>query len=339
MKKRASNFELLRIISMFLIVAGHVTWQTKFSYNELNLLHRISIQALWMGGELGVWGFTLISAYFLSQSRFKLKSLKKIWGITLFYSISIYLLLVVFHIIPINLKDVIKSFFPVLTGNYWYVSAYIGMYLLFPYMNLVIKHLDKKTYQKFILLMFLMFSLLPYLKNITVVTNNNSVFNLVYIYFIGGYLRKYSSDFSRVKMKYYVMLFIGSLLLMLVSIFFLDIIKPKSWFIFLTTSSPLEALAGVFLFLIAKNVTISYNGVINKIAASTFAVYLIHCQAIFFPILWGKIVRAEQWQFMPYTVGYELLIACIIYCVATLVDFIRIYIVKLYSNIRVKLNN
>ena len=333
MEKKASNFELLRIISMFLIVAGHVTWQSKFSYNELNLLHRISIQALWMGGELGVWGFTLIAAYFLSQSRFKLKSLKKIWGITLFYSISIYLLLVVFHIIPINLKDVIKSFFPVLTGNYWYVSAYIGMYLLVPYMNLVIKHLDKKTYQKFILLMFFMFSVLPYLKNITVVTNNNSVFNLVYIYFIGGYLRKYSSDFSRDKMKYYVMLFIGSLLLMLVSIFFLDIIKPKSWFIFLTTSSPLEALAGVFLFLIAKNVTISYNGVINKIAASTFAVYLIHCQAIFFPILWGKIVRAEQWQFMPYTVGYELLIACIIYCVATLVDFIRIYIVKLYSNI------
>lgn len=339
MKKRQSNFELLRIICMFLIVAGHVTWQTKFSYNELNLLHRISIQALWMGGELGVWGFTLISAYFLSQSRFKFKSLKKIWGITLFYSISIYLLLVLFRMVPINLKDVIESFLPVLTGNYWYVSAYIGMYILVPYMNLVIKHLDKKTYQKFILLMFFMFSVLPYLKNITVVTNNNSVFNLVYIYFIGGYLRKYSSDFSRDKMKYYVMFFIGSLLLMLASIFFLDIIKPKSWFVFLTTSSPLEALAGVFLFLIAKNVTISYNGVINKIAASTFAVYLIHCQAIFFPILWGKIVRAEQWQFTPYTVGYELLIACIIYCVATLVDFIRIYIVELYSNIRVKLNN
>lgn len=186
MKKRQSNFELLRIICMFLIVAGHVTWQTKFSYNELNLLHRISIQALWMGGELGVWGFTLISAYFLSQSRFKFKSLKKIWGITLFYSISIYLLLVVFRMVPINLKDVIESFLPVLTGNYWYVSAYIGMYILVPYMNLVIKHLDKKTYQKFILLMFFMFSVLPYLKNITVVTNNNSVFNLVYIYFIGG---------------------------------------------------------------------------------------------------------------------------------------------------------
>ena len=64
MKRRQSNFELLRIICMFLIVAGHVTWQTKFSYSELDLIHRTSIQSLWMGGELGVWGFTLISAYF-----------------------------------------------------------------------------------------------------------------------------------------------------------------------------------------------------------------------------------------------------------------------------------
>lgn len=42
MKKRQSNFEPLRIICMFLIVAGHVTWQTKFFYSELNLVHRVS---------------------------------------------------------------------------------------------------------------------------------------------------------------------------------------------------------------------------------------------------------------------------------------------------------
>ena len=57
MKKRQSNFELLRIVCMFLIVAGHVTWQTKFSYSELDLIHRVSIQSLWMGGELEVGAF------------------------------------------------------------------------------------------------------------------------------------------------------------------------------------------------------------------------------------------------------------------------------------------
>lgn len=334
MKKRQSNFELLRIVCMFLIVAGHVTWQTKFSYSELDLIHRVSIQSLWMGGELGVWGFTLIAAYFLSGSRFKIKSLKKIWGITLFYSITIYLLLIICHVIPIHPKDALKSFLPVLTGNYWYVSAYVGMYILVPYMNLVIEHLNKKDYQKLLALLFIMFSLLPYLKNITVVTNNNSVINLIYIYFVGGYIRKYSEDFSKNNMRYYILFFVGSLILMLASIATLDFIKPNRWFAFLTTSSPLEAVAGVSLFLIVKNTKISYNGIINKIAASTFAVYLIHCQTIFFPILWGKIVKAEQWQTVPYTVGYEILIACIIYCGATLIDFARIYVLKLLLKIR-----
>lgn len=89
-KVRQSNFELLRIISMFLIVLGHVTFQTKFVYPRQAVLHNVSIQSLWIGGKLGVWEFTLISAYFLSRSRFKIESLKKVWGVTLFYSILFY---------------------------------------------------------------------------------------------------------------------------------------------------------------------------------------------------------------------------------------------------------
>ncbi|WP_229265784.1 hypothetical protein [Lactobacillus crispatus] len=131
-------------------------------------------------------------------------------------------------------------------------------------------------------------------------------------------------------------LFYSLLVLMLASIIVIDFIKPNHWFAFLTTSSPLEAIAGISLFLIVKNTTISYNEIINKIAASTFAVYLIHCQAIFFPILWNKIVRADQWQSIPYTVGYELLVACVIYCSATLIDFIRIYILKTYLKFKVR---
>lgn len=85
-KVRQSNFELLRIISMFLIVLGHVTFQTKFVYPRQAVLHNVSIQSLWIGGKLGVWEFTLISAYFLSRSRFKIESLKSLGSdVILFY--------------------------------------------------------------------------------------------------------------------------------------------------------------------------------------------------------------------------------------------------------------
>ncbi|MCT3487413.1 hypothetical protein EFR34_09820 [Lactobacillus delbrueckii subsp. lactis] len=114
-KVRQSNFELLRIISMFLIVLGHVTFQTKFVYPRQAVLHNVSIQSLWIGGKLGVWEFTLISAYFLSHSRFKIESLKKVWGVTLFYSISIYAILVVTKIAPITPKLLVRSLMPVVS--------------------------------------------------------------------------------------------------------------------------------------------------------------------------------------------------------------------------------
>lgn len=48
MKKRKSNLELLRIIAMFLIVLGHVTWQTDYSYKiSENFLSVLLTQMLW----------------------------------------------------------------------------------------------------------------------------------------------------------------------------------------------------------------------------------------------------------------------------------------------------
>lgn len=74
-KQRNSNLELLRIISMFLIVLGHFAWQTNWSVNNDTSLIRLgAIHCLWIGGKLGVNLFILISGYFLINSKFKLKS-------------------------------------------------------------------------------------------------------------------------------------------------------------------------------------------------------------------------------------------------------------------------
>ncbi|RVU70942.1 MULTISPECIES: acyltransferase [Lactobacillus] len=323
MKKRASNFELLRIISMFLIVLGHVTWQTKFNYNDMSLFHKLSIQGLWMGGELGVWCFTLISAYFLSGSSFKFNSLKKVWGLTLFYSITISLILFKFRLAPLRISSLLLSFFPVITGNYWYVSAYIGIYILVPYLNILINKLNKHDYQKFLLILFGIFSLLQYLKNITVITNNNSIVDLIYIYFVGGYIRKYSKDFTSTRRKLYFVSFLGAVIVMLISITVLDILKPDKWAMFLTTTSPFQVIAGISLFLIFKNMVVKYSPMINSVAASTFAVYLIHCQAVFLPILWDKLVQAQRFENVSYTIFIEILIAIIIYISATMIDYVR----------------
>lgn len=323
-KVRQSNFELLRIISMFLIVLGHVTFQTKFVYPRQAVLHNVSIQSLWIGGKLGVWEFTLISAYFLSRSRFKIESLKKVWGVTLFYSISIYAILVVTKIAPITPKLLVRSLMPVVSGQYWYVSAYIGMYVLVPYLNKMIEAMDKGSYRKFLTIILIMTEILPLIRNHSFMTGD-TLFSLIPIYFIGGYLRKYSSDFDEKRIKY-VIIFVIAILSMVASILTIDTVNRFlgtniGWDYLLTQNSPLQMIAAVSLFLIARNTNIAYNRFINSVAASSFSVYLIHCHIAF---KWPLYLNIKQYEHTELTVLYELLIAIGIYFFATVIDYLRI---------------
>ena len=69
-KERNSNFELLRIIAMLMIVFHHFSVHGGFNYE----LTDISFNRLWlyfisMGGKIGVDIFVLISGYFLITNK------------------------------------------------------------------------------------------------------------------------------------------------------------------------------------------------------------------------------------------------------------------------------
>ena len=89
---RKSNFELLRIIAMILIIAHHFSLHGGFRVVQSKpLINRIWILWLQLGGKIGVNIFVLISGYFLvSSPAFKLKKVLKLWLQLFFYSIVIY---------------------------------------------------------------------------------------------------------------------------------------------------------------------------------------------------------------------------------------------------------
>ena len=69
--ERSSNFELLRIICMVLIVAHHFACHSDFS-STISSLNNAVIKTLIIGGRLGVNVYVLISGYFLINSKFKI---------------------------------------------------------------------------------------------------------------------------------------------------------------------------------------------------------------------------------------------------------------------------
>ena len=109
-KQRSSNLELLRIISMFLIVMHHYAVHGGFQLLEKDLsLNKIIIQILSGGGQLGVNLFILISGYFLIDSEFKINKLLKLIFETFFYSVIILLFIVSKSNLNIGIKDIIDT--------------------------------------------------------------------------------------------------------------------------------------------------------------------------------------------------------------------------------------
>ena len=86
---RQSNFELLRIVAMLMIVFHHFAFHGELSYEGAGL----SAPHLWynliiMDGKTGVNIFVLISGYFLvNDKELSLKRLLKLWGEVSFYAV------------------------------------------------------------------------------------------------------------------------------------------------------------------------------------------------------------------------------------------------------------
>ncbi|WP_408610786.1 acyltransferase family protein [Levilactobacillus tujiorum] len=94
----------MRIISMFLIVLGHFAFHTTWSFKTSKWAIESSVNTLWIGGKLGVDLFVLISGYFLVKSRFKKRSLIRIWVEAYAYTVVLYLLTILFGINQFGLK-------------------------------------------------------------------------------------------------------------------------------------------------------------------------------------------------------------------------------------------
>lgn len=109
---RASNFELLRIICMFLIIAGHLTNQSGIlDVQGLTVNKSIAIA---LGSAFGIADnvFVMIGAWFLVDKEFKTERITKIYIQIATYVIPITIFMMIFHKSYMGLKEIVRGFFP-----------------------------------------------------------------------------------------------------------------------------------------------------------------------------------------------------------------------------------
>lgn len=133
---RKSNWELLRVLSMLVIILNHVV-SLSGVLDGVSLDGNIMVSLFFLlGGKFGTNIFVIIGLYFLvDQKRFKSQKIVRLWLQTLFYLLILNLFDIVVFSSEISWKIWVKSFLPILGRSYWFASSYMILLLLMPVLN------------------------------------------------------------------------------------------------------------------------------------------------------------------------------------------------------------
>lgn len=241
MEQRKSNMELLRIISILMIISFHCAFKSGFSFEPGFSVNKLIVKTFWMFGELGVNLFVLISGYFMVNSHFKWKKVIRLllevqfyhWGkVFIGCKLGLYALY--------EWRDILFTFFPITLENYWFISAYIILYILSPYFNILIQSMDKKTYQKLLFTVLFIYSGIPsvfgfFFNTTETMLYYNRLVWMIIIYFLGAYMQKYGSSITKSKKSAMKMILI-SFAVLIASILIID--KFQGFFAMLGTTEP-----------------------------------------------------------------------------------------------------
>lgn len=316
---------------MIMIVMHHFAVHGGFEFGGSGISwNRIWVQILSGGGRLGVDVFILISGYFLINSEYKTKKV-----ITLALQIMEYALLYTLlavctgEIDVISIKDgivlIVKAVLSIPYGEYWFATAYFILYMFSPYLNRLIKSLNKEMHFKLIITSIVIWCLFPRLLGASF--DFNYVVWFVTLYFIAAYLRLYPVNFKNMK-KIYWLVAGGSYTLLLSLIVVFDILSIRNpVFTYYVSSvremnSPLTLVCAVFTFLAFGTLTIQ-SKIINNIASTTFGIYLLHDNPKIRNLLWGKIFSVNTYIRSPFFILYSLFVIGIIFSVCSIIEMLR----------------
>lgn len=342
-KERSSNFELLRIISILMVITSHLCLFSNFvGKYEILSIESVLIYGLRVG-VIANYVFIIITGYFMIDSKIKYNKIISLILQSLFYSILILLFVYFLGIVNLNNKDIIKSFFPIFFGN-WFIIYYILLYLLIPFLNKFVKSINEYDFKKLIIILIIINFIIPMItKNIWNFTYHDF---FITSYFIGAYLKIYCQDKFKNNKKLIIFLlvfvlfgFLSVYLLKYIGNYFsiIELINKPEYFI-RNSYSILPLIIASLLVILFRNLKIKNVKLINYISASTLGIYLIHENYLLRNFIWNEIFSFNGSNCLIQLIIFILIKVFIVFFVCLIIDKIRSIILdNLFNNISLKM--
>lgn len=338
--ERNTNFEILRILTMLFIIGHHFSIHGNISTIGMSGFNYFWYNFLLNGGKLGVIIFMLISGYFLSASK-KYKSSK---ALGLFLQVLIYanIMNLIFTIFTGNCETSYKAIacliIPFSSYCWPFVTQYIIVLLLSPFLNKIINTLTKKQYIQFLIVLGAVLVVGPTFSTLQL---SSDFLILLYAYLIAGYIRRYnvSLPLKPAKGLFYFLAFYSLLTGLRCSLMKNNLSYLSHIFNISDVNNMFCVLLSMLVFLSFKNMKPKYNKKINILSKAVFGVFLIHDFYRIRNFLWFDLFKNSQFATSPYFAMYAIFVIALVFTVCIIISLIYNYTIGKLVDKFVKYSN
>lgn len=339
MEKRDVGVDLARVIATLFVVTLHVLGQ-----GGILQASDPNTPTYWVAWFLEIFSycavncFALISGYVMINRPVRKRNIINLWFQVFFYSVLFSALFFIFVPKTATVKNIVFSVFPVISKQWWYVSAYFALFFFMPFLNTAINGLSKNTVKGFLAVVLLCVCVIGCLISADAFIFNSgySAIWLMFLYILGAYIKKYDVKTKTTALKslfgfisVIVLTFLSKLMIHFTPITFFG--EPKRTDVFVSYTSVTIVLAAVFLLLFCLNVKINVfsKKVIVFFAPATLGVYLIHVHPLFFQYVVQNAFVSFVHKPIIITVLCVFATTLLIFLVSSLIDLIRIRLFRL----------
>lgn len=339
---RNSNIELLRIIAMLFIVMGHFVDQSNFNlYDES--VNSMIISFLSMGACIGTNLFLIIGVWFMVDQLFMAKKVIKLYSQLLFTTVVITTAMIVVNV-KTSLKDVLRGYFPFFGRALWFVSAYITLYFFSPFLRRFLE-MERNKQKLFCVLSFIMVCVVSTLPDEQEGYLVNSLW-FMFVFIWTGYIkhRDIIEKIQNWRVSKFIPVLGGSAYILLIIIYYMgrthdssitNIGLRLSYQYLMDIKTIPNFLIALSFFLWSVTGKERHNGSINKIAARSLEVYLVHQVPAFISFLWFTVFACDRFRNYDYSFIYVIFVGLAVYIGTSIIDVFREHIENKWINTKI----
>lgn len=334
--KRNYGIDALRLAVMLFVAALHIIGIGGIITGaELLSPQFLTAQLLRIAMLCAVDCYALISGFVGWSKKPRLSSVAMLWVRAVIYCIIITAFFSRSYVL--DYKTLLNAVLPVTTSQYWYLTAYVGLFVLMPLLDLAVQNMPKRELTLSLSGILILFCILPIspLTDAFYLHDGYSVLWLAVMYLLGGYLGKYDV-LSRLSGKVWGLIYVGAVLFAWAPRMIALWLKPIYWSmaygnILIEYTSPTIVLAAVSLLALFSRMELpaAAQKAVTKLSPHAFGVYLLHAHPLMFRYVLEDRFAALGTGSIGALIGTVFAAAILIFAAGTAADWLLSAVLKL----------